>query len=128
MNQTYDAYAIAGVVLFYATIQLLFWWLWHTVAVFWAVKWPLHSKKFNTSSKLKYFHTTVILAGLIFPILPVLIVGLKGGFTITISPGPILCTGANVDSTYWAIICPTSIMLGIGTSILIYTLCIVIKV
>ena len=68
------------------------------------------------------------MAGLIIPMLPVLIGGLKGGFTITISPGPILCAGANVDNTYWAIICPTSIMLGIGTSILICTLRTVIKV
>lgn len=118
---------MVGIVLYYVAIQLLLWWVWHAVAVFWAVKWPLHSKRFITSRKLKYLHITLILAGLLLPALTVLIVGLKGGFTITTSP-PILCTGVDVHSNFWAMIFPMSIMLGVGTSILICTLRIVIKV
>ena len=116
-----------GAVLYYAAIQLLFWWLWHAIAVFWAVKWPFRAKKFNTSRKLKYLHISIILAGLLVPMIPVLSVGLKGGFTITTSP-PILCTGVDVHSNFWAVILPISIILGIGTTVLICTLRIVIKV
>ena len=116
-----------GIVLYYTAIQLLFWWLCHAVAVFWAARWPLHSKKFNTSRKLKYLHITLVLAGLLLPMLPVLVVGLRGSFTTTTSP-PILCTGTDVHSTFWVIIFPMSIMLGTGTSTLICTLHTVIKV
>ena len=120
-------YTFVGIVLYYTAMQLLFWWLCHAAAVLWAVKWPFHSKRFNTSRKIKYLHITLILVGLVLPMLPVLVVGLRGGFTITSSP-PILCSGVDVHSNFWAVIFPMSIMLGIGTSMLICTLHAVFKV
>ena len=125
---------IAGIALYYIIIQLLLWWLWHTIAVFWAVNWPFYAKKFNVSWKNRYLHIAFILASLLLPIAPILIVvyestnpGQKGGFTITRSP-PILCTGHDIHTNFWAMLFPMSLLLAIGVTLLVLTLRIVIKV
>ena len=115
-------------------IQLLLWWLWHTIAVFWTVTWPFHARKFNSSKKNRYLHIAFILASLTLPAVPVLIVifvsskpGHKGGFTITRSP-PILCAGHDIHVNYWAVVFPMCLILAIGVTLLVFILRIVIKV
>ena len=123
-----------GAVFYYIVIQLLFWWLWHTIAVFWAVVKPFQAKKTSTQRKNRYIHVCLVLASLILPVLPILIVVLAGkeyryrtSFTLTRSP-PILCSGIDLHTNFWGVIFPTSLMLGFGASLLILILRTVIKV
>lgn len=124
-----------GIVFYYVVIQLLFWWLWHTIAVFWAIaRPPFQMKNTSTQRKNRYIHVGLILAGLILPVLPILIVVFAGkeyrygmSFTLTRSP-PILCSGIELHTNFWGVIFPTSLMLGLGISLLVLILRTVIKV
>ena len=128
---------IAGVIFYYVVMQLLLWWLWHTVAVFWAVAWPFHAKKLNISRNTKYLHIIFALASLLLPVAPVLIIlfvqttsgdlDIQRGFTITRSP-PFACTGHDIHVNFWAYIFPISLVLAIGVTLLVFILRIVIKV
>ena len=126
-----------GVIFYYVVMNLLLWWLWHTVAVFWAVAWPFHARKFNTSRNTKYLHIVFALASLLLPVAPVLVILfvqttsgsliIEGGFTITRSP-PFACTGHDIHVNFWAYIFPISLVLAIGVTLLVFILRIVIKV
>ena len=123
-----------GAVFYYIVIQLLFWWLWHTIVVFLAVVRPFQMKKTGTPRKNRYIHVGLVLASLILPILPIVIVVFAGkeyryetSFTLTRSP-PILCSGIDLHTNFWGVIFPTNLMLGLGTSLLVLILRTVIKV
>ena len=123
-----------GIVFYYVTMLLLLLWLWHTVAVFWAVAWPLHARKFNTSSNTKYLHLIFVFASLLLPVAPTLVVllvsstqGTKSGFVITRAP-PFVCAGHDTRVNFWAYIFPISVILAIGVTLLILMLRIVITV
>ena len=125
----------AGIAFYYIVMQLLLLWLWHTIAVFWSVVWPFHARKFNTSRNTKYVHIMFVLASILLPIAPVLIILListtpgqrLGGFTITRTP-PFVCTGYDIHTNIWAYIFPISLILAIGVTLLVFILRIVIRV
>lgn len=123
-----------GVVFYYVVIQLLFWWLWHTIAVFWTVVRPFQKERTSTQRKHGYIHAGLVLATLILPVLPILIVVFaskeyryQSSFTLTRSP-PILCSGIDLHTNFWGVIFPTSLILGLGTNLLVLILRTVIKV
>ena len=126
----------AGVLFYYVMMHLLLWWLWHTIAVFWAVAWPFHARKFNSSRNTKYLHIAFALASLLLPVAPVLIILLVtpspvernlAGFTITRAP-PFVCAGYDIDTNFWAFIFPISVLLATGVTLLVLILRIVIRV
>lgn len=122
---------LAGIALYYIVMQLLLWWLWHTVAVFWGIVWPFHARKFNRSRNAKYLHLIFILVSLILPVIPVVIVifasSKQGGFTITRAP-PILCAGYDLHTNFWGFMFPLNLLLAVGVTLLVFILRIVIKV
>ena len=79
----------------------------------------------------KYLHLALFLFAIILPAAPVLIImfasSQKGGFTITRTP-PILCAGYDLHTNFWAFIFPTSLMLAVGVTLMVFILRIVIKV
>ena len=125
---------IVGIVLYYIVMHLLLWWLWHIIAVFWAVAWPLNARKFNSSGNTKYTHIAFALASLLLPIGPVLVILFvsstperNGGFRVTRAP-PFLCTGYDIHINFWGFIFPITIVLATGAMFLVFTMRIVIKV
>ena len=116
-------------------MQLLLWWLWHTVAVFWAVAWPFHAKKFNISRNTKYIHIGFVLVSLLLPVAPVLIILFISptptlqltGYTVTRSP-PFVCAGHDITVNFWAFIFPISVVLAVGVTMLVLIMRTVIKV
>ena len=126
---------VAGTVFYYIVMQLLFWWLWHTIAVFWAVAWPFHARKFNTSRNTKYLHIAFVLASLLLPVAPVLIILFitptrtlqLAGYTITRSP-PFVCAGYDITVNFWAFIFPISVLLAVGVTLLVLIMRTVIRV
>ena len=135
MYVTFTFILIVGTVFYYVVMQLLFWWLWHTVAVFWAVGWPFHAKKFNISRNTKYLHIGFVLASLLLPVAPVLIILFisptltvqLAGYTVTRSP-PFVCAGHNITVNFWAFIFPISLLLAVGVTMLVLIMRIVIRV
>ena len=119
----------------------MLWWLCHTIAVFWSVNWSIYAKKLSSSKKHRYILVSFVLLSITLPIVPVLLVlfvrseqagsiyntTLKSGFTLSGFP-PILCTGVDLHVNFWAAIFPTSLILAIGTNLLILILRTVIKV
>lgn len=122
---------LAGITLYYSLAQLLLWWLWHTIAVFWAIIRPFHVKRLNSWKMNRYLHLALFLVALILPVAPVLIImfaaSQKGGFTMTRTP-PILCAGYDLHTNFWAFIFPTSLVLAVGVTLMVFILRIVIKV
>ena len=127
-----------GIIFYYVVMQLLLLWLWHTVAVFWAVAWPFHARKFSTSRNTKYLHIVFALASLLLPVAPVLVIlfvqttsesplQIQGGFTITRSP-TFACAGHDIHINFWTYIFPISLVLAIGVTLLVFIFRIVIKV
>ena len=110
-------------------------WLWHTTTVYWATAWPLHARRFNKSKMQMgcyHFISCIVIAAL--SAVPVVIVMLvsstpsgRGGFIITHAP-PILCTGFDIHTNFWAFVFPTSLVLAVGVTFVVFTLRVVIKV
>ena len=88
-------------------------------ALFWKVQFPLHSRSFETAHRTKYIHVIMVVLALLIPLIPVITSEIKGGYTMTRFP-TILCTGSDKDVTFYTMVLPITIILGIGTSILVF--------
>ena len=91
-----------------------------------------HTIKISSPRKNRCIHIALILASLILPVTPILIIVFTGhahrrGFTLSRAP-PILCTGIDIDTNFWAFLFPLSLVLGLGTTLLVLILRTVIKV
>ena len=88
--------------------------------IFWGVQFPLHSRSFKINNRMKYIHLTCVVLALLLPLVPALTNAFKGGYTMNQFP-PILCMGTNADATFYSLVLPIDIMLGIGTALLVIT-------
>ena len=114
----------SGSVYYYALLQLAIWWICHVAALFWKVKFPFHAKAF---SNVKFVHILVIVAALLLPVAPVISAFVTGGFTIGSFP-PLLCVTKNGNAVYFTLILPISLVVAIGTTLLILILATILKV
>ena len=110
----------AGGIFYYVLLQSLLWWIFHVSVIFWGVQFPLHSRSFKINNRMKYIHLTCIVLAFLLPLVPALTNAFKGGYTMNRFP-PILCVGTNVDATFYSLVLPIDIMLGIGTALLVIT-------
>lgn len=129
-----------GMVFVYALVQTAIWWLFHTTALFWKIRYPFHARSFQMSYKFKYLHVSCIIAGLLIPLLPIVAsmisfaVELKSNtvlqnMNITFLSGglgfrqvrfpPILCSGRNSDIIYYTSIFLINIIVIVGLTELI---------
>ena len=98
-----------GIASLYSILQTSVWFTCHTATLFWAVKFPLHRKYHERVGHMKYIHTAVVLAGLLLPSIPVIVVLATGGFTTTYSP--LTCTVKDVDAVFFSFIFPHNIVI-----------------
>eukprot|EP00731_Ephydatia_muelleri_P026488 Em0018g588a len=112
-----------GSVYCYALLQLAIWWICHVAALFWKVKFPFHAKAFNN---VKFVHIMVVVAALLLPVAPVISAFVTGGFTIGHFP-PLLCVAKNGNAVYFTLILPISLVVAIGTTLLIIILATILK-
>eukprot|EP00731_Ephydatia_muelleri_P026481 Em0018g581a len=112
-----------GSVYYYALLQLAIWWICHVAALFWKVKFPFHAKAF---SNVKFVHIMVVVAALLLPVAPVISAFVTGGFTIGSFP-PLLCVTKNGNAIYFTLILPISLIVAIGTTLLIIILATILK-
>ena len=116
-----------GMAFHYFTIQLLVWWLCHTIAVFQGTLFPFHANHL-TITKKRYFHLLMFIAGIVLPIVPVAVLIVCGkGFTLTRHP-TILCVSTHKHALFATMVVPTSIIIAAGSTMLVFILWTTIKV
>ena len=111
-------FSYAGGVFYYIQLQTALWWIFHVSALFYGVQFPFHSRSFKAANRTKYVHVIMVVIALILPLVPVISCAVIGGYTITSFP-PILCTGSDADATFYSLVLPITIILGIGASLLV---------
>ena len=109
-----------GIVSYYAVLQLALWAVFHVAALFLAVVFPFHKRKFDAEGKNKYIYSTVVLLGLILPCVPVAVTFGTGGFVVRdVQFPPIVCLGRDRGSTVYSLGIAESVLIATGISLLI---------
>lgn len=124
---------IAGVVFYYALIQITLWWLFHIAALFLIFRFPLHFRRWQKLHRIRFIHIFCVVMGLLLPALPVVVTmadyatDVRGprdpkglGFGLTNFP-PILCAGLDPNATFYSLILPITILTEVGMTLLLFT-------
>ena len=131
----------AGAVFYYALLQLAIFWLSHVLVIFWMLQFPFHWRPLKMANNVKYVHLTCVVMGVLVPFVPVIATmsqfahgkspaeAAKGGlgFGITRLP-PLLCNGRDKNTTFYALVLPTILIIMIGMTILVLVFRIIHKV
>ena len=120
-NVEVNYYCISGIIEAYGILNVTLWWIFNISAVFWKVQFPFHSRYYDQTNQTRYVHIACVVAAIILPVYAPLAIALKGGFILSRFP-PILCLGRNVDANFYAVLAPITILLGIGTTMLLLIL------
>ena len=116
-----------GIVFYYVVLQVTLWWFFHVSSLFWKMKFPLHAIAAESARQIKYVHLTMVVLGLILPLVPVIATLTTSGFGINRFP-PILCFGANLNATFYTTIFPIMLFLQVGITLLVVSFWTVHKV
>ena len=125
----------------YILCQMAVWWLFHTASLFWKVIFPFHSRSVEVSGRVKYIHITCVIAGILFPFVPIITsmsklavdvreraengtsshqLFLSEGLGFFSSRFPaILCTGSDRDAVFYSLILPIDLILATGCTLLL---------
>ncbi len=132
---------IAGIIVYYCSLQFNIWWVLHVSFMFLSIAFPYRTRALRISKKLTYIHVACILVGLFLPVVPVIAV--ISNYTIEAKSGampqgrlgfgvvyfpPYLCLGIDTDVTFYTLILPNIILVQIGITMLILTIWYVHKV
>ena len=98
-------------------LQLLLWWFFHVLAVFWKIEFPLHAKRAESAHLMRYVHLTMVVLGLILPLVPVIATLATTGFGLIRFPA-ILCGGRSANATFYALVLPIVLLLQVGITLL----------
>ena len=85
------------------------------------MQFPFHARYYDQTNRTKYVYITCVVAAIILPLYAPLAIALKGGFIPSRFP-PIICLGREVDANFYAVLAPITILLGIGTTMLLLIL------
>ena len=96
------------------------------IFLFWGVAFPFSYRSFKESGRVRYAHIISVILILVVP-LPLALVHLKEGYTITATP-PYGCFGMHRDYNFYAFIFPLSIVLAITTCLMALIFWIIFKV
>ncbi|CAI8034489.1 hypothetical protein GBAR_LOCUS19414, partial [Geodia barretti] len=111
----------SGIIEAYGILNVTLWWIFNICAIFWKVQFPFHARYYDQTNRTKYVHITCVVAAIILPLYAPLAIALKGGFIPSRFP-PIICLGREVDANFYAVLAPITILLGIGTTMLLLIL------
>ena len=130
----------AGMVFVYTILQTAIWWLFHTTALLWKIRYPFHARTFQMSHKIRYVSAVCIIVGLLVPLVPIIasmadyaadlrtntdlqrrnVTFLSGGLGYRqIRFPPILCSGGNNNVVYYTSILPINLIVIVGLTELI---------
>ena len=107
---------LSGAIFVYVRLQTILWWLFQNVVMLYGVVRPLQYRFQKDSGKLKYFHFSFVAAGIVLPLIPVLISYWIGGYSIAVQLN-YSCVPRNI--VYYVFV-PAAVCSIIGVSILLY--------
>lgn len=102
----------------YVQLQIVLWAFIHVVALFWRIKFPIHSRSFEIKKRIKYIHIAAVVLAFILPAVPLVVFALTGGYEIAAFP-PRFCWPRSQDSFFYSINLPIIIALQIGAPLLL---------
>ena len=117
LNSAY--YYVIGVLNNFVFSMVDFWWLFHTIILFWKVWFPVHAKQFKYE---KYLHIMIIIIALTFPILPIGAAFGTGGYVITTFPPLNNCFARNPAASFYPFILPKCIIFPTGITLTLLTI------
>ena len=108
----------AGFIVWYSTMQFTLFWIMHISSIFWKIYFPMSTISLENIRKTKYIHGICLIAALLLPLISPIASHMKDGFVIGDFP-PYFCVGRNKAVTYYTLLFPLNILLGVGTSLLV---------
>ena len=73
---------MTGAVFVYIRLQAIIWWMFYASVVMFGVFYPLRYRSASDSGTLRYVHLIMVAAGVIIPLVPVLVCYWIGGYGI----------------------------------------------
>ena len=105
--------------------QALLLWLFHILAIFFGLQFPMRAKFLKKDGYFRYIHLIMLGLAIVLPCIPIAVVQATGGSMLVTSP-PFQCYATNIDAIYYTVILPGCIMLGTGITLTILILHIII--
>lgn len=93
-------------------------WLFHIIAVFWTIQFPMHAKSFETKGYTRYVHYGMLALTFILPLITIIIIAGTGGCRPSRVPA-IICLAQETDVTFYAFVLPLSIVAAVGMSLVV---------
>ena len=115
----------SGAVFNYIALQAIFLWLFHILAIFCGVKFPMRAKAFEKNGYFRHCHFIMLAIAVVVPFIPVAAVLGTGGSAVTNFP-PFQCYARSSDVFYYTYILPGCILMGTGITLLILMLHVII--
>ena len=104
--------------MWYSMMQFTLLWIMHISSLFWKIYFPMNTISLQSIRRTKHIHGICLIAALFLSLISPLASHLKGGFVIIDFP-PFFCGGKDTDMTFYVHFLPISILLGVGTSLLV---------
>ena len=115
-----------GIMNVYIVAQVILLTVFHALGIGWSILFPFHYRRFKATRKIKFIHVATIVLGVVVPIIPALLL-LLHGYTITSGPFG-YCVARNIDTTYFTLVLPLSILMAITTSVFVILFWRILKV
>jgi hypothetical protein len=116
----------------YGIFSVLVWWLMVTITLFWKIWFPFDLKIRESKNQIRYIHLGFGLAGLLIPLIPVIIVVaefgrrnpslndfVSGGLGFNIVRYPPVTCAADVKLVLYVILLPVALTLGVGLTLVL---------
>ena len=107
----------AGFIVWYSMMQFILLWIMHISFIFWKIYFPM-STILKNIRRTKYIHGICLIAAVLLPLISPMASHLKDGFVIGSFP-PFFCVGNNNAVSFYTLLLPLNILLGVGTSLLV---------
>ena len=101
------------------SLQTILWWLFQNATMLYGVIRPLQYRLQRDSGKLKYLHVSSVAAGIVLPLIPVLISHWIGGYGIAVDLN-YRCLPRNISTVVYSLFVPATVCALIGVFILLY--------
>lgn len=108
-----------GFIFIYSILSITYWWFVHVCSTFWKVMFPFHARSHEKTTK--YLHVIILIVGIILPIITPLVAYFSEGYIQSRFP-PLLCIPRKGDVSYYGLVLPVCIVLGIGITFIVIVL------
>ena len=125
----YSMFLYTGAVIIFSYTMRSYWWFSHTIAVFWSVWFPVHTRKIRRTKYIKFIHVIIIVIVLTLPMIPVGVLFGTGGYVLssyTVSLST--CIPRNLTTALYVFILPICIVIPAGITFNLLTVWKLLKI